>query len=46
MDNKKINVLVIPSDKFGVGYYRSVMPHTQLDKLYRDECQLWRFQFI
>lgn len=40
MNNKKINVLVIPSDKFGVGYYRSVMPHTQLDKLYGDEFQV------
>lgn len=34
MENRKINVLVIPSDKFGVGLYRSVSPHVQLDKLY------------
>lgn len=33
----KINVLVVPSDKFGVGLYRSVSPHTYLDKLYGDE---------
>lgn len=37
MDNKKINVLVIPSDRFGVGLYRSVSPHTHLDKLYGNE---------
>ena len=35
--DKKINVLVVPSDKFGVGLYRSVSPHTQLDKLFGDE---------
>ena len=34
---RKINVLVVPSDTFGVGLYRSVSPHTQLDKLYGDE---------
>lgn len=34
---KKINVLVVPSDKFGVGHYRSVSPHTYLDKLYGNE---------
>lgn len=33
----KIKVLVVPSDTFGVGLYRSVSPHTQLDKLYGDE---------
>lgn len=37
MDNKRINVLVVPSDKFGVGFYRSVNPHTYLDKLYSNE---------
>jgi len=35
--DKKIKVLVIPSDTFGVGLYRSVSPHTNLDKLYGDE---------
>lgn len=35
--DKKIKVLVVPSDKFGVGLYRSVSPHTQLDKLYSEE---------
>lgn len=35
--NRKIKVLVVPSDTFGVGLYRSVSPHTQLDKLYGDE---------
>ena len=34
---RKINVLVVPSDTFGVGLYRSVSPHTQLDKLYGEE---------
>lgn len=33
----KIKVLVVPSDTFGVGLYRSVSPHTQLDKLYGNE---------
>lgn len=37
MDGKKINVLVVPSDRFGVGLYRSVSPHTQLDKLYKED---------
>lgn len=37
MADKKIKVLVVPSDTFGVGLYRSVSPHTQLDKLYGDE---------
>lgn len=37
MAEKKIKVLVVPSDTFGVGLYRSVSPHTQLDKLYGDE---------
>ena len=37
MDNKKINVLVVPSDTFGVGHYRSVSPHTHLDRLYGDD---------
>ena len=40
MDNKKINVLVVPSDRFGVGFYRSVNPHTYLDKLYGDEFEV------
>lgn len=37
MADKKISVLVVPSDTFGVGLYRSVSPHTQLDKLYHDD---------
>lgn len=36
-EKKKIKVLVVPSDTFGVGLYRSVSPHTQLDKLYHDD---------
>lgn len=35
--DKKINVLVVPSDKFGVGLYRSVSPHTMLNTMYGDE---------
>jgi glycosyltransferase involved in cell wall biosynthesis len=37
MSEKKINVLVVPSDTFGVGHYRSVSPHTHLDRLYKDD---------
>ena len=34
---KKINVLVIPSDKTGVGKFRSIDPHIFLQNLYSDE---------
>lgn len=34
---KKINVLVVPSDGAGVGLYRSVSPHTKLQELYGEE---------
>lgn len=37
MADKKIKVLVVPSDHFGVGLYRSVSPHTKLDELFGDE---------
>lgn len=33
----KINVLVLPTDKVGVGKYRSVDPHIKLQELYGDE---------
>jgi len=33
----KINVLVLPSDKTGVGKFRSVDPHIKLQELYPDE---------
>jgi len=33
----KINVLVVPSDKSGVGKFRSVDPHLYLQKLYPDD---------
>lgn len=36
-EKKKINILVVPSDKFGCGHYRSVSPHTKLDELFHDE---------
>jgi glycosyltransferase involved in cell wall biosynthesis len=34
---KKIKVLVVPSDRTGVGAYRSVNPHVALEKLYPNE---------
>ena len=40
MENRKINVLVVPSDRFGVGFYRSVNPHAYLDKLYGNEFEV------
>lgn len=33
----KIKVLVIPSDREGVGYFRSIKPHTYLQEKYADE---------
>lgn len=40
MENRKINVLVVPSDRFGCGFYRSVGPHSFLDKLYGNEFEV------
>jgi len=34
---EKINVLVLPSDRTGVGKFRSVDPHLFLQKLYNDD---------
>ncbi len=34
---KKIKVLVVPSDRTGVSYYRSTNPHIALEKNYPDE---------
>jgi glycosyltransferase involved in cell wall biosynthesis len=34
---EKINVLVLPSDKSGVGKFRSLDPHTMLQNLYPDD---------
>lgn len=34
---KKINVLVVPSDRTGVGSFRSVNPHIALEDMYSDE---------
>ena len=34
---EKINVLVLPSDKTGVGKFRSVDPHVFLQNLYPDD---------
>lgn len=33
----KIKLLVVPSDHFGVGYFRSVNPHTKLNSMLGDE---------
>lgn len=33
----KIKVLCLPSDRFGVGYFRSLNPHTKLSELYGDK---------
>lgn len=35
--DKKIKVLVVPSDRFGVGLYRSVSPHVKLQEIYGDD---------
>lgn len=35
--NRKIKVLVVPSDGFGVGRHRSVNPHTKLQDMYPDD---------
>ena len=34
---KKIKVLVVPSDRTGVSYYRSTKPHLHLEKMFPDE---------
>jgi glycosyltransferase involved in cell wall biosynthesis len=36
-EKRKIKVLVVPSDEFGVGLYRSKRPHEKLQELYGDE---------
>jgi glycosyltransferase involved in cell wall biosynthesis len=35
--NKKIKVLVVPSDTTGVGKFRSINPHVKLEEYYSDE---------
>lgn len=40
MNERKIKVLVVPSDRFGCGLYRSVNPHVYLDKLYGNEFEV------
>jgi glycosyltransferase involved in cell wall biosynthesis len=37
---EKINVLVLPSDKSGVGKFRSIDPHVHLQNLYPDDFHL------
>lgn len=34
---EKIKVLCLPSDRYGVGYFRSLNPHTKLSELYGDK---------
>jgi len=34
---KKIKVLVVPSDRTGVGYFRSTKPHISLEENYPNE---------
>ena len=40
MADKKIKVLVVPSDTYGVGLYRSRRPHEKLQELYGDEFEV------
>ena len=35
--SEKIKILVVPSDSFGVGHWRSIWPHTKLQDLYGDD---------
>lgn len=35
--NKKLKILVCPSDKTGVGAFRSIAPHVKLEELYPNE---------
>ena len=35
--DKKIRILVIPSDKYGCGKFRSVDPHVYIAEHYKDE---------
>jgi glycosyltransferase involved in cell wall biosynthesis len=37
MKNKKIRILVVPSDRTGVSYFRSTNPHIALENNYPDE---------
>lgn len=39
-NKKKINVLVVPSDSWGVGLYRSRRPHEKLQELYGDDFEV------
>lgn len=38
--NRKIKLLVIIPNKSGVGYYRSINPHTYLDEFYSNEIEV------
>jgi hypothetical protein len=35
--SEKIKILVLPSDKTGVGQFRSVDPHVMIQKLYTND---------
>ena len=34
--DKKIKMLVIPSDRYGVGFFRSLQPHQYIQEHYQD----------
>ncbi len=36
-ENKKLRILCVPSDKTGVGFFRSTTPHIKLEELYSNE---------
>ena len=36
MESKKIKILVVPSDRTGVSYFRSTKPHLHLEEMYPD----------
>ncbi len=39
-ENKKIKLLVVTPNKTGVGYYRSIKPHTYLDEFYNEDIEI------
>ena len=39
-EGRKLKVLVVPSDEFGVGLYRSKRPHEQLQKMFGNEFEV------
>ena len=39
-ENRKIKLLVVVPNKSGVGYYRSINPHTYMDEFYSDKIEI------